>query len=119
MPTRNVNTSELAQKYSMNPNTVKTVLKKAKVKPVSITKTAKREFAEWPNRPANAALRNFRAAVPVYGRISGFNSKKKVSAADATVTNISEGRLARRITQLAGEVADLRQQLRMIQTKAA
>lgn len=102
MATRAVLTSELADKYHMNTNTVKDALKKAKVKPVSVTAFGtSRTTIEWPNRLANAALRAYREEKPVRG------AKKKVDRA-AKVVDISPVRMGRQIDQLKEEVAGLR-----------
>lgn len=112
MSRRNVTTSELGRKFQMNANTVKIVLKKARVKPAAVHKTKEREFAEWPNRASNAALRAFRAAVPVHGHVKSFNTKKKVSASPATVTNINDARLRRRVDKIETDTAELHTALR-------
>lgn len=105
MASRPVKTSELGHKYQMNAVTVKTVLKQAKIKPLSLVKTPTgREWAEWPNREANAALRTYRETKPARGP----GSKTVAKKSGKEVANIAPVRMAKQIEHLTQEIADLR-----------
>jgi hypothetical protein len=105
MGSRNVNTNELRNKYHMNATTVVTVLKKAKISPCGAVTNGRGTSYEWPNRQANAVLREFREAHPARGSTVAVKQLFPRAVREAaSITQLSPERMAKRIDDLATEV---------------